>query len=85
MSKLKIPVKIKDKRRKDGFLFGPSYFLTFRLFTNDEEPKSPVSKVNPKVIEFEVDAEAYHSMEVDEDYLVSFFEHSDGRLYLQPE
>lgn len=79
--KIKVPVKVLDKRRKDGWLFGSSFYVIVRMYGHDEDPTSPIGSADPSVQEFEVEMDAYYKLEVGVKYLQSFYEHSDGKFY----
>ena len=72
MNKIKLPIKVIDKRRKDGF-FGCSYYITVR-FDHDNDIK-----------EYGVQAQQYYDMEIGVSYIMTLHHHFDGLYYPNPE
>jgi hypothetical protein len=84
--KIKIPCKILNKRTHEGicsFLFGsgPTHYITVRLYTHEEDEKSPLKRLAIKTHEVSVDMDTFYSLTVGEKYLATLYVHSDGLLY----
>ena len=78
--KFKVPCKVLDKRKKDGW-FGQSFYVTFRVFTHDENPLSPITKTKTTVFEFQATMEQYYKYEIGTEGMISLYRHSDGLVY----
>ena len=80
-----VPVTVLDKRIKEGWFGGRSYYITVKFLSSAEDPSSPFGALNPSVKELEANIENYHLMEIGTKQNVKMYRHSDGRLYTSEE
>lgn len=77
MSKLSIPCKILDKRRKAGWFGGMKYFVTVELLTQNEHKDSPIKSTSDKVMEIRTGINAYYLMVIGKTWLISFVKNEE--------
>jgi hypothetical protein len=72
---MNIGVKVLDKRRVKGWLFGDSFYVTFRI-------KDGAATVRGQsVFEIPLTMERYYELEIGLDYIMTLFQHDDGGWY----
>jgi hypothetical protein len=72
---IKVRVKILDKQKKSGWLFGPSYSIVVRIFD---------THISPNVLEIKCNAENYYDLEVGKEVMMTLFRGLDGLYYPHP-
>jgi hypothetical protein len=80
-----MPVKVLDKRIKEGWFAGRSYYVTVRFLTSDEDPESTAVSITQPVTELKANIDNYYSMEIGSRQTIKMYEHRNGRLYTFPE
>lgn len=71
-----MPVKILDKRIREGWFGGKSFYITVKFLEHRE-----VKEINPSILEIKCDAEDYYFMENGSEQLIKMYPHRNGRLY----
>lgn len=79
-SPLKIKCKVLNKRVKDSWFFGTTYFTTFKIIDETIEIKS-----GAPVFEAKVDIETYYQYGIGDECRMYLYKHSNGLWYRTPE
>jgi len=74
---IKVNIEVVDKRRKDGWFFGPSFYITMKFL-----PTPGLTRPTPGTIrEYPVPASQFYGMTVGEQGSMTMYRHADGLYY----